>query len=320
MARTQVADERVESATGELPPGGSRMRRTTTTSGTALDGPLARHRRRGLHRHEPRGPPARGGRRVVVLDDLVAAGRRAEPALARGAPRRPLGVEHRRRPRPLALRRARRGRRRRLPPRGAGRGDDEPRGPARRLRRRTSRHGDGSSRSCGAWPTRRPLLFTSTNKVYGALPDLELVRVGDAGSRSTRELARARASREDRPLDFCTPYGCSKGARRPVRARLRAARTGSRRVVFRMSCIYGPHQHGNEDQGWVAHFLIRALDAASRSRSTATARRCATSCSSTTSSRRCCSRATQTLERRRQGVQHRRRRRRTPLSLLELLD
>src|SRR5205807_203307 len=29
-------------------------------------------------------------------------------------------------------------------------------------------------------------------------------------------------------------------------------------VVFRMSCIYGPHQFGNEDQGWVAHFLIRA--------------------------------------------------------------
>jgi CDP-paratose 2-epimerase len=29
--------------------------------------------------------------------------------------------------------------------------------------------------------------------------------------------------------------------------------------VLRMSCIYGPHQHGNEDQGWVAHFLLRAL-------------------------------------------------------------
>jgi CDP-paratose 2-epimerase len=29
--------------------------------------------------------------------------------------------------------------------------------------------------------------------------------------------------------------------------------------VLRMSCIYGPHQCGNEDQGWVAHFLIKAL-------------------------------------------------------------
>jgi CDP-paratose 2-epimerase len=26
-----------------------------------------------------------------------------------------------------------------------------------------------------------------------------------------------------------------------------------------MSCIYGPHQFGTEDQGWVAHFLIRAM-------------------------------------------------------------
>jgi CDP-paratose 2-epimerase len=27
-----------------------------------------------------------------------------------------------------------------------------------------------------------------------------------------------------------------------------------------MSCIYGPHQFGTEDQGWVAHFLIRAIE------------------------------------------------------------
>jgi CDP-paratose 2-epimerase len=31
-------------------------------------------------------------------------------------------------------------------------------------------------------------------------------------------------------------------------------------VVFRMSCIYGPHQSGTEDQGWVAHFLMRAME------------------------------------------------------------
>lgn len=34
---------------------------------------------------------------------------------------------------------------------------------------------------------------------------------------------------------------------------------GIRSVVFRMSCIYGPRQFGNEDQGWVAHFIIAAL-------------------------------------------------------------
>ncbi len=63
---------------------------------------------------------------------------------------------------------------------------------------------------------------------------------------------------EARPLDFHSPYGCSKGA--ADQYVIDYARTfGLPAVVFRMSCIYGPHQFGNEDQGWVAHFLIRAL-------------------------------------------------------------
>lgn len=63
---------------------------------------------------------------------------------------------------------------------------------------------------------------------------------------------------EWRPLDFHSPYGCSKGA--ADQYVVDYARTfGLPAVVFRMSCIYGPHQFGNEDQGWVAHFLIRAL-------------------------------------------------------------
>jgi CDP-paratose 2-epimerase len=37
---------------------------------------------------------------------------------------------------------------------------------------------------------------------------------------------------------------------------------GLNTVVFRMSCLYGPHQHGTEDQGWVAHFLLQALHGA----------------------------------------------------------
>ena len=102
-----------------------------------------------------------------------------------------------------------------------------------------------------------PLLFTSTNKVYGTLPDVPLVQLGD---RWEPKDARLRASGIDelRPLDFCTPYGCSKGA--ADQYVLDYAKTfGLRAIVFRMSCIYGPHQHGTEDQGWVAHFLIRAL-------------------------------------------------------------
>src|SRR5205814_6098588 len=64
---------------------------------------------------------------------------------------------------------------------------------------------------------------------------------------------------ETRPLDFHTPYGCSKGA--ADQYVLDYARSfGLPTCVLRMSCIYGPHQMGTEDQGWVAHFLIRALN------------------------------------------------------------
>ena len=66
---------------------------------------------------------------------------------------------------------------------------------------------------------------------------------------------------EARRIDFHSPYGCSKGA--ADQYVLDYARTfGLPAVVFRMSCIYGPHQFGNEDQGWVAHFVIRAIDGA----------------------------------------------------------
>jgi CDP-paratose 2-epimerase len=64
---------------------------------------------------------------------------------------------------------------------------------------------------------------------------------------------------EARPLDFHSPYGCSKGA--ADQYVLDYARTyGLPTAVFRMSCIYGPHQYGNEDQGWVAHCLISAIE------------------------------------------------------------
>jgi len=103
-----------------------------------------------------------------------------------------------------------------------------------------------------------PLLYTSTNKVYGALPDLELVRRGDRWEPSAPFL-RGTGINEHRPLDFCTPYGCSKGAADQY-VRDYAKSYGLKTVVFRMSCIYGPHQHGNEDQGWVAHFLRSAVN------------------------------------------------------------
>jgi CDP-paratose 2-epimerase len=103
------------------------------------------------------------------------------------------------------------------------------------------------------------VVFTSTNKVYGRLAALELRRAS-AGYEPADELIRARGISERQPLEFCSPYGCSKGAADQYVLDY-AHSYGMRTCVFRMSCIYGPHQHGTEDQGWVAHFLRTALRA-----------------------------------------------------------
>jgi|SRR5215203_800662 len=103
-------------------------------------------------------------------------------------------------------------------------------------------------------------LFTSTNKVYGGLEDVELQDTGSRYEPIAGAIRRAGIS-EDRPLDFCTPYGCSKGAADQYVLDY-AKSFGLKTAVLRMSCIYGPHQCGNEDQGWVAHFAIRALGGA----------------------------------------------------------
>jgi CDP-paratose 2-epimerase len=102
------------------------------------------------------------------------------------------------------------------------------------------------------------IVFTSTNKVYGGLHDLAFQRSGRRYEPVDPEVRR-RGIGESRPLDFESPYGCSKGC--ADQYVLDYARTfGIPAVVFRMSCIYGPRQFGNEDQGWVAHFMLRALE------------------------------------------------------------
>jgi CDP-paratose 2-epimerase len=98
------------------------------------------------------------------------------------------------------------------------------------------------------------LVFTSTNKVYGALEDIPL----DAKSARYHPATDLRGIDEARPLSFYSPYGCSKGAADQYVLDYARSYTVDA-TVFRMSCIYGPHQCGTEDQGWVAHFLIRAL-------------------------------------------------------------
>ena len=103
-----------------------------------------------------------------------------------------------------------------------------------------------------------PLLFTSTNKVYGGLDDVGL-SCEEGAYHPVDPILREHGINESRPLDLHSPYGCSKGAADEYV--IDYARTfGIPAAVFRMSCIYGPHQMGNEDQGWVAHFLICALE------------------------------------------------------------
>lgn len=97
------------------------------------------------------------------------------------------------------------------------------------------------------------IAFASTNKVYGKLGNLEV-----------RELQKKYAFEESfqgvtelQPLDFQSPYGCSKGSADQYVCDY-ARSYGLRTTVFRQSCIYGTRQFGLEDQGWVAWFLIAA--------------------------------------------------------------
>jgi CDP-paratose 2-epimerase len=102
-----------------------------------------------------------------------------------------------------------------------------------------------------------PLVFASTNKVYGDLSGVTMTP-DQQGCWPCDAALRANGVPEEQPLDFHTPYGCSKGAAEQYV--LDYARSfGLPFAVLRMSCIYGPRQMGTEDQGWVAHFLLRAL-------------------------------------------------------------
>jgi CDP-paratose 2-epimerase len=102
---------------------------------------------------------------------------------------------------------------------------------------------------------RRPtMLYASTNKVYGGMEDLAVIEGDDQFVYEDLE----HGVNESWPLDFHSPYGCSKGAGdQYVRDYSRIY--GLNTVVLRQSCIYGPRQFGVEDQGWVAWFAIAAI-------------------------------------------------------------
>jgi CDP-paratose 2-epimerase len=97
------------------------------------------------------------------------------------------------------------------------------------------------------------ILFTSTNKVYG---ELGLGTPVVSGKRYVTPAQQGVS--ESQPLDFHSPYGCSKGAADQY-VRDFGRIYGLPTVVFRMSCVAGPRQFGTEDQGWLAHFVYSAL-------------------------------------------------------------
>ena len=105
-----------------------------------------------------------------------------------------------------------------------------------------------------------PIVFASSNKVYGCLPGLALRQSGDRWLPAADGIA-ARGIDEAQPLAFATPFGCSKGA--ADQYVLDYAHTfGVPATALRLSCVYGPHQLGTEDRGWVACFLLRAIEGA----------------------------------------------------------
>lgn len=98
------------------------------------------------------------------------------------------------------------------------------------------------------------LIYASTNKVYGEMEDVRVLE--DAQAYRYADLPFGAS--EVQPLDFHSPYGCSKGAGdQYVRDYHRIY--GLPTIVFRQSCIYGLRQFGIEDQGWVAWFVIAAI-------------------------------------------------------------
>jgi len=95
--------------------------------------------------------------------------------------------------------------------------------------------------------------YASTNKVYGGMEEIAIVE--EATRYRYRDFPLGIP--ESQPLDFHSPYGCSKGCGDQY-VRDYARIYGMRTVVFRQSCIFGTRQFGVEDQGWVAHFCIAA--------------------------------------------------------------
>jgi CDP-paratose 2-epimerase len=99
------------------------------------------------------------------------------------------------------------------------------------------------------------VVYSSTNKVYGDLEHFEYEET------PTRYVLKSYPNgfSESLPLEFCSPYGCSKGA--ADQYMLDYARIyGLNTVVFRHSTMFGTRQFSNYDQGWIGWFVGQAID------------------------------------------------------------
>ncbi|CQR49969.1 NAD-dependent epimerase/dehydratase family protein [Haloferax massiliensis] len=104
------------------------------------------------------------------------------------------------------------------------------------------------------------VVVASTNKVYGN--NVNDIPVREEENRYWYDDADfENGIPESLSIDGCehTPYGVSKLAA-DIYVQDYAERNEVQAAAFRMSCIYGTRQFGNEDQGWVAHFAISTLN------------------------------------------------------------
>lgn len=99
------------------------------------------------------------------------------------------------------------------------------------------------------------VIYSSTNKVYGDFANLTFQE------RDKRYVCKEYPNGfpEDFPLDFQSPYGCSKGAADQYLLDFYRI-YGIKTVVFRHSSMYGGNQHATEDQGWVGWFVRKAIE------------------------------------------------------------
>ncbi|MBW4889889.1 GDP-mannose 4,6-dehydratase [Mucilaginibacter sp. HMF5004] len=99
------------------------------------------------------------------------------------------------------------------------------------------------------------LTYSSTNKVYG---DLEWIEYEETDTRFKAK-GYGQGFDENVPLNFQSPYGCSKGATDQYMLDYNKM-FGLKTIVFRHSSIFGGRQYATIDQGWIGWFVKQAID------------------------------------------------------------